>query len=96
MTDEELNAIEERAKKATPGPWLLDDTIGADHHVYTRGYTNDWAFDVHGPNAFEDGEFIAGARKDVPALLAEVRRLKSLAADLALPVHDVNGEWPKE
>jgi hypothetical protein len=72
MTDAELAEIEARANAARPGPWKVggyDDTVesesytGPDHPVLA---------DMVPPL---DAEFIAHARSDVPALIAEVRRL---------------------
>jgi hypothetical protein len=50
MTDDELKAIEARAKAGTMDPWL--------------------------PGALTVTEFIAVAKADVPALVAEVRRMR--------------------
>jgi len=90
MTHEELEAIEAREAAATPGPWVCWDeaimstakpqceaecVLWADANSGTDGgrifYTRD-----------EDAEFIAHARQDVPALLAEVKRLKAEAERL--------------
>lgn len=70
MTDEELKAIEERAAKATPGPW---------HPAWNR--ISDEVLDLGSmliARAPDDAtrEFIAATRADVPALIAEVRRLR--------------------
>ena len=74
MTDEQLAAIREREKAATPGPWLR------------RHYTdclplikmpNDEIQDI---TRVEDADFIAEARTDVPSLLDEVERLKAAYA----------------
>lgn len=90
MTDEELNAIEARAAAATPGPWWVYDdgrsagVVNGDGSTYHRPYramicggdAHEGYFD--GP----DADFIAHARTDVPALVAEVRRLTQLLADV--------------
>lgn len=52
MTDDELKAIEARAKAGTMDPWL--------------------------PGALTVTEFIAAASTDIPALVAEVRRLRKI------------------
>ncbi len=82
MDEATLQAIEERANKATPGKWTVENhpndyAVVAPHPVEPSityiafidgGLSNDSKYDT---------EFIAYAREDVPALIAEVRRLKS-------------------
>ncbi|MGE6515174.1 hypothetical protein [Lysinibacillus sphaericus] len=67
MDQEKLNAIKDRVKKVSVGPWIvieeefiqnISSVIGAIH--FSR-----------------DAHFIAHAREDVPALVAEVERLNS-------------------
>lgn len=82
MTDAELSEIEERANRAAPGPWTVKGRLGGDScvaHVanangkplpeYDGGYAPDWP---------DDGTvlFVASARADVPALIAEIRALR--------------------
>jgi hypothetical protein len=96
MTDEELKAIRDRARKATPGPWMPDDSVqpwimqsrrqtGVYVRFYQRnGILNHVSFVAarrpQVPNGsmrpMADAQFIAHARRDIPALLAEVRRLQ--------------------
>jgi len=92
MTDEELKAIRERCEAATPGPWLPSihgfqiltgdswNTIcvfwersssGAKFHHLPR-WEDGRAASREGANC----DFIAHAITDVPALLAEVERLR--------------------
>lgn len=76
MTSEELAAIKARAEAATPGPWELasassgysneSDVISQDLGVVAHDVLNNTAV------------FIAHARTDVPALVAEVERLRAL------------------
>lgn len=74
----DTKAIMERANAATPGPW-------------TRRPNDEWMVDdaeesrVAETNLrkWVDAEFIAHARTDVPALCAEVDRLRAEAADCA-------------
>jgi len=81
MNAEQLNAIKERAEKATPGPWFFD--VGRKERLDCRpaviehfDYDHGESF-IHGDIAdITDAEFIANAREDVPALVAEVERLK--------------------
>ena len=81
----DLDAIEARANAATDGPWTLHEDDGdtfrapawevrpASGEMVAR--LRDWAS--------ADAEFIAHARTDVPALLAEVRRLRAVVAACA-------------
>lgn len=72
MTPEELQAIRERCEAATPGEWK-GTNVALFHQV-------GWV--AHGPVALSreaaeaDAAFIASARTDVPALIAEVERLR--------------------
>ena len=76
MTNEELDAISERAEKATPGPWgeVAESgewwLSGPDIYDDAVMSTNDTEISQ------ADVDFIAAARTDVPALVAEVRRLR--------------------
>lgn len=86
MTDEELQAIKARSKAATPGPWQVMArqclTAWTPNGVGIAGYGVGVA---DGEPLFEpalscsqhDAEFIAAARQDVPALVAEIERLRS-------------------
>lgn len=67
ITDDELQAMKERAEKATPGPW----THGRDY-VRTDA-PNQGIGTMH--CLPKDAPFIAHARDDVPKLIAEVERL---------------------
>lgn len=78
LTDERIAEITARVEATPPGAWKVLTEYGA--HLYVR------AVDVGGivaktigsPNA----EFIAHAREDIPALLAEVARLRAELAAL--------------
>ncbi|MFM9635916.1 hypothetical protein [Streptomyces turgidiscabies] len=81
LNDERLADIEARANAATPGPW----TSWADTypHVVTQGSADIHPFDAEGivstnlaVNVAADAEFVAHARTDVPAMAAEIRRLR--------------------
>jgi hypothetical protein len=63
VTEDELREIEERAAKASPPPW----TPNAEY-AYPPGSQGDL-----------DEQFTARAREDVPALVAEVRKLRAFA-----------------
>jgi len=73
MTDDELKAIKARAEAATPGPWAT--VLG--RYVLSRADAfkgqPDWPLM---PKTAEDATFIAHARMDMPALVAEVERLR--------------------
>lgn len=87
----DLPAIRARAEAATPGPWyaLPDPAPSRVDHGYrlVATTTRNAAANVYGLrdamgypgltklNSDADADFIAHAREDVPALLAEVERL---------------------
>ncbi len=85
MTDLDLTAIKKRAEAATPGPWWAWDrgvgwVIGLGDGRDERGRPEDRL-----PEGFrtdigraEDAEFIAAARTDIPALVAELERMQRL------------------
>ena len=74
MTPERLAEIEARAEAATEGPWeAWDRGIGFEVHVNGEGLNSEFRETFRQA----DAEFIAAARTDVPALLAEVRRLQA-------------------
>jgi hypothetical protein len=85
MTEDDLKAIEARAQAATEGPWraVYDGSstwsIGPDDDPQGRAAC--WASDRFGKKA--DIEFLTAARTDIPALVAEVRRLRALLANAA-------------
>ena len=84
LTDQQLDAIEQRTKAATDGPWTLHEDDGdtfrapawevqaATGEMVAR--VRDWAS--------ADAEFIAHAPEDVHALLAEVRRLRAAMGEI--------------
>ena len=91
LDDTELDAIEARCDSATPAPWrawvegrdgMSGDTFigqGTDERgspqrldLYLSRYPGD------PPVSAADHDFIAHARDDVPRLVAEVRRLRTL------------------
>lgn len=82
LTLEELEAIETRSKRASSGPWRSmiegrDHTSGSSFIM--TGLTGARGNDIELYGATEaDQDFIAHARQDVPRLIAEVRRLRSL------------------
>ncbi|HEV2929940.1 MAG TPA: hypothetical protein VGW74_14705, partial [Propionibacteriaceae bacterium] len=82
----DLDAIEARADAATPGPWhgeheqyegreLLCVSIG-DYGWVCSGERSP-EYDIDSEQGKADAEFIAHARTEVPALVAEVRGLRA-------------------
>lgn len=74
MNQEQLNAIKERVAKATPGPWLVEESRyeGRFNAASVDGNYDLPACLMH----IEDAKFVTNAREDVPVLVAEVERLK--------------------
>lgn len=95
MTTKRLDEIEARANAATQGPWEWHPYMGSGatlakpnrpfHELNILKTTDDW------PPVAADAEFIAAARTDVPALLAEVRRLQA-AVERVRELHVRDGE----
>lgn len=76
MTREEIEAIRKRAEKATEGPWgaSLDEWPGnANLRHWVSTHWDGLACAV----SYEDAEFIAHAREDIPKLLVEIERLQT-------------------
>lgn len=72
MDQQRLDAIRARCEAATKGPWeLTKDGRYEDHDECRINLPND-TIELC---SYENGEFIAHARTDVPDLLAEVERL---------------------
>lgn len=91
MSDLDLDAIKARCEAATPGPWIAETETDGDQHEwwsYVVGVRAEvpeqwqWVFkfdDDYGTDQTADATFIAHARTDVPALVAEVERWKERA-----------------
>lgn len=81
MNDAELNAIRTRDAAATPGPWFSGPMGGYEaiaHSALERGVGYEDV--LCNENRVANGVFCAHARSDIPALLAEVARLRRLLA----------------
>lgn len=86
MADDRLTEIAARAAAATPGPWT---NYGTD--LYRSSATGGFRLmDLLGSftpevdnQSFRNAKFVAAAREDVPWLLAEVERLRTVVAALA-------------
>jgi len=79
MNQEQLNAIKERVAKATPEGWECL-YLGHSSPQYSVMTETEYVAHIYDVN---DAEFIAFAREDVPALVAEVERLQALIKELA-------------
>ena len=86
MTREQLDAIRARVDAATPGPWYADSCLDVyteqvreiDPDIGIELYKTVYSHHTAGPEGtqpWHDTHFMAHAREDVPALLAEVERL---------------------
>ena len=87
MNKEQLQEIEARANAAAPGPWFVHSNDGYDFHGRVDTADGEFICNLPQPLAAPSrralGEFIAHARSDVPALCAEVERLRDNLAWLA-------------
>lgn len=83
MTDKtlDLDSIEARANAATPGPWCTDSWEIYQGTEYEPGISEWIGETCRGMTTpaqdRADAAFIAAARTDVPALVAEIRRLRA-------------------
>lgn len=100
MTDAEAAAIAARAEAATPGPWTLPE-------FYKPGDTDAWTWaeirsgEEHVTGNFDyenggvikeaDAHFIAHARADIPALLAERAALREIVRMVVRAVDETKG-----
>jgi hypothetical protein len=92
MNEDELAAIESRCAAATPGPWKRHASMiwAAGENTATllqlsepraSRYVEHVPLQLGSKDLDEqarNGDFITAAREDVPALVAEVRRLQAL------------------
>lgn len=83
IDETELARLEALAQAATPGPWAPTAVCDDDDHWYACSPEHAFAEDdpacdsgKRHPGALADAAFIAAARDAVPALVAEVRRLR--------------------
>ena len=100
MKREELEAIRERAKDATEGPWSHEPNSsnefvikgGRDEWYQTVTYCDDdpecGCIDEAHQN-FHDGEFLAHSREDIPALLDDNHQLEKWIEHLIREYHDM-------
>lgn len=80
MNQEQLNAIKERVAKATSGPWEIDRNSDDCDFITDIWFNQDGDHvEVHDKSVMQsvlNAEFIAHSREDVPALVAEIERLR--------------------
>lgn len=84
MTEHELAAIEARAAKLPPGDWAYIEQVDAHFPIISVWHAIDntcVAYQCVEPKNIEEVRdnirFIAHARTDIPALIAEVRHLRA-------------------
>jgi hypothetical protein len=105
MTDDELQAIEARATSSTPdlqyGTVTDDDSLQKEDVIFTFAQGR-VATLHHNPSIStlqmcDNGGFFTTARPDILALVAEVRRLRTLVAETAPAMESliiaVENEW---
>jgi hypothetical protein len=79
LSDIEIAQMRARCDAATPGPWLA--RIERREGFSGSDFIETNAQDIELLGATEaDYDFIAHARQDIPALLAEIDRLRSTAS----------------
>lgn len=77
MRDEELERLEGLAAKASIAPWVCEQSWCEEFSTHWRVSNNECDIIVGSlPPVESDAQFIAAARDSVPALVAEVRRLR--------------------
>src|ERR1700726_123994 len=86
LTDAELEDIGSRLEFATPGPWTSivegRDHLGGDSFIMIGtpdrpGHALYLSRGSHAASA-ADQDFVAASRQDIPRLLREIQRLKSM------------------
>ena len=90
MTSEELQAIRDRVKGASDGPWAVRripnsyESQAGDRftHPCVRGFrVPRRLYNLAWEQCEVDAEFMASARQDVPSLIGEVEHLQSILQD---------------
>jgi hypothetical protein len=83
LTDSELDEINARLCLTTKGPWTSyiegRDHLSGSNFIMT-GFDENRGEDIELIGAsIADQDFIAAARQDIPKLIAEIKRLRSIA-----------------
>jgi hypothetical protein len=82
MTEDDLVAIEARVSAASASPWV--SFIEGRDHSSGSSFIRTGSLELRGTDieltgaTVADQDFIAHARQDIPALVAEIRRLRAL------------------
>ena len=92
LTPEQLKEIEERAAKATRGPWHPDGVRDVLKFV-DRNFLGEWSQNEWKYDRDNDSIFISHARDDVPSLLEEVKRLQGKLTMERAAVIAIIKEW---
>ena len=81
LPESELSAIAARADAATPEPWIFEEFFRSERRyrlgLMTQGGRGILFHQAQWEPTKADRAFLAAARSDVPALVAEVRRLRA-------------------
>jgi predicted alpha/beta hydrolase len=87
----DLDAIEARAEAAAPGPWREPKNgLGLGWTIFPK---NSKGWSIATCDSGTDADFIAHARTDIPALVAELRAARE-AKERVLDMHSSNsGGW---
>ena len=76
----DIKAIKERCDKATPGPWEWNDDdilcAPAPYYLAMKPFYDDDTGEITICSFQDDRDFIAHAREDIPALIAEIESLR--------------------
>ena len=93
MSTEDIAALKELCEKATPGPWEVVKDADKGFDVWQVEGTYVAVGTIGGAVEDEpDAEFIAAARSAVPALKAEVERLRGALGQIEREID----EWPDD
>lgn len=95
----DLEAIRKRAEAATEGLWTNFEDVAylERRQVYEYDELTETNVDVIADcRRIQDAEFIANARQDVPALIAEVERLREIKKEADLLMQALYREGREE
>lgn len=94
MNQKQLNAIKERVAKATPGPWLVEESR---YEGRFNAASVDENYDLPAClMGIDDAEFVTHSREDVPALVVEVEKLRKAlekVMEIEAPIMEGTEGW---